>query len=88
IYASPARVEMNLSGNIHIFNSTQAEGDRSARYWHVFDLIADNAGNVTVQPVERFVTDIDELTPAATAQAYSLKKPEAGELTTKKYAPH
>ena len=54
IQASPARVELNLAGEISVFSPDNASGDTSDDYWHVFDLEVDMNGDTTVQPVQQF----------------------------------
>jgi len=58
IQASPARVELNLAGEISVFSPDNASGDNSDDYWHVFDLEVDVNGNTEVLPVQQF-SDID-----------------------------
>ena len=53
IPASPARVEVNLKGNIQVFSAAGAKGESSLEKWHVFNLIVDDALNVKIQPVQR-----------------------------------
>lgn len=45
---SPARVELNVSGNVSLYSPPAAEG--ANRWWHVFDLTVDADCNITVTP--------------------------------------
>jgi hypothetical protein len=51
---SPARVELNLAGEVRIFSSVDALGESSNDYWHVFNLEVDANGGTIVQPVQQF----------------------------------
>ncbi len=51
---SPARVSLNLRGTIYVFTPDAATGDSSARHWHVFNIVVDEAGNASVVTVQRF----------------------------------
>lgn len=57
--ASPARVELNLNGVIHVYSPANAAAG-VAKYWHVFNIVVDTAGTPTVVPVQIFSSD-DEL---------------------------
>jgi len=57
IKASPARVELNLAGEISVFSPDNASGDSNNDYWHVFDLEVDVNGNTEVLPVQQFSDD-------------------------------
>ncbi len=59
IASSPARVELNLRGNIYVFSPTQASGDQSDRHWHVFNIQVDAQGNTSLVTVQEF-TDSEE----------------------------
>jgi uncharacterized protein YfaP (DUF2135 family) len=54
IASSPARVELNLRGQIYVFSPGNAEGENTLKYWHVFNIQVDDQGNATVLPVQQF----------------------------------
>lgn len=56
ILASPARVELNLNGVVHVYSPTNATGPVTS-HWHVFNIIVDTAGTPTVVPVQVFSND-------------------------------
>jgi len=53
IFNSPARVELNLAGQIRVFRPEQEVDSSSSsnRYWVVFDLIVDEDKQVTIMPI-------------------------------------
>ena len=51
---SPARVELNLRGNISVFSPSEASGDHSEEFWHVFNIQVDAEGNTSVVAVQEF----------------------------------
>lgn len=51
---SPARVELNLRGNISVFSPSKASGDHSEEFWHVFNIQVDAEGNTSVVAVQEF----------------------------------
>src|SRR5690606_28454060 len=57
IASSPARVELNLRGQIYVFSPSNAEGENTLKYWHVFNIQVDDQGNATVLPVQQFRTN-------------------------------
>ncbi|WP_323815534.1 carboxypeptidase regulatory-like domain-containing protein [Cellvibrio sp. NN19] len=69
---SPTRVELNLRGNIYIFSASDAIGDQTAEYWHVFNIQVDGGGNTTVVNVQQF-SDGDSLARASAMGVRSLK---------------
>lgn len=83
IASSPARVELNLRGNIHVFSPAQASGDQSDRYWHVFNIQVDAEGNTNLATIQEF-TDSEE--PAAallrSSRLPSLKAGSSDSLST------
>ena len=64
--ASEARITLLLNGNL--YNFTVPSGSTEYRYWHVFDMNVNDAGNVSLQTVNEIV----ETEP--TASGYSLLK--------------
>jgi uncharacterized protein YfaP (DUF2135 family) len=54
IASSPARVELNLRGRIYVFSPTEASGDNTEEFWHVFNIQVDDEGNASVMPVQEF----------------------------------
>jgi len=66
---SPARVELNLQGDTTIFSPANAGGDPAAEYWHVFDLIVDDAGTATLQLVQQFSNSLDPVDGEVSARA-------------------
>ncbi len=54
IASSPARVELNLRGRIHVFSPVEASGDNTKKYWHVFNIQVDASGSATVVEVQKF----------------------------------
>lgn len=54
IASSPARVELNLRGRIHVFSPALASGDNTKEYWHVFNIQVDASGNAAVVEVQKF----------------------------------
>ncbi len=70
IYSSPARVELTLNGSTTIFTppnpgSTVIGVDT---VWQVFELVVDANGNVTVNPLGTYVTNVSS--DAVTAPAF------------------
>lgn len=69
---SPARVELNLRGNVHVFSPNEATGDSTDEYWHVFNIVVDAAGAASVVPVQIY-TDSESATGASTVTTRSMK---------------
>lgn len=57
IFSSPARVELNVGSNVSIFSPPQGE---TTDYWHVFDFVVDNDGNVIIEPINKWLNSMDE----------------------------
>ena len=60
IYASPARVELTLNGSTTIYTPPNPGATLLAvdSVWQVFELVVDGSGNVTVQPLNVYLTDV------------------------------
>ena len=52
ITQSPTRVELNINGELMVFTPSGS----SDRYWHAFDLVVDNNGNITVNEINTFLS--------------------------------
>ncbi|NKF23672.1 carboxypeptidase regulatory-like domain-containing protein [Solimonas marina] len=83
IAASPARVELNLQGQVRVFSPDAASGDPSAPYWHVFDLIVADDGTVTTTVVQQF-SDSETL-PSANAVTAAASKRQARPAIAESY---
>ncbi|WP_323815533.1 carboxypeptidase regulatory-like domain-containing protein [Cellvibrio sp. NN19] len=69
---SPARVELNLRGNVHVFSPGEATGDHTDSYWHVFNIVVDDAGAARVVTVQTF-TDSEDSTETTLQMARNMK---------------
>ena len=82
---SPARVVLNLAGEIQVFSPDSASGDSNHDYWHVFNLEVDVNGDVSVQPVQQF--SMNESAPALGAplmRIQSFNESSGSQVPTKK----
>ena len=61
IQASPARIELNLQSRISIFSPPEGS---PTRYWHVFDIVVDQEGNVTLEEMNAWLNSFDDRLPA------------------------
>jgi uncharacterized protein YfaP (DUF2135 family) len=68
VTASPARVELNVRGNLSVFTPPAGEGNN--RGWHAFDLVVDANCNVSVRSVNTWLLG-DPSPPAALGAAPS-----------------
>jgi len=71
IFSSPARIELNLESNVSIFSPPQGE---PTDYWHVFDFVVDNDGNVTIEPINKWLNNMDERAPQTTTGAHKYER--------------
>jgi hypothetical protein len=76
IAASPARVSLNLRGTTYVFTPDAATGDSTARHWHVFNIVVDDALNPTVQTVQQFSADPSSVVAGPVARIQRGFKPQ------------
>lgn len=57
IFSSPARIELNLESSVQIFSPPQGE---PTDYWHVFDFVVSEEGTVTIETINKWLTNMDD----------------------------
>jgi len=57
IKTSPTRVELNLESDITIYSPPTGD---PTDIWHVFDFVVDSQGTVTIEPVNRWLTEMSQ----------------------------
>lgn len=54
---SPARVELTLNGQSTIFTPPAGQ-TADDTWWNVFDIIVDDSGNITIEPINTWASDV------------------------------